>query len=69
MLTAKDRKREGKDVQVKMLVTHVHKMPKGAEKKEFLCVDMLKVNTLRVRHIGESTFIDNHFGVFRYIYM
>ena len=60
-LTAKDQESERK---VKMLVTHVHKMPEGAEKREFLVVDMLNINHLRVRHIGESTFIDKHFGVF-----
>ena len=48
-------KSEGEDVKVKMLVTHVHEMPEGTEKGEFLVVD-LRVNHLRVLHISELTY-------------
>ena len=48
-------KREREDVKVKMLVTHIHEMPKGTEEGEFLVVD-LGINHLRVVHISESTF-------------
>ena len=54
---------EGRDniiVDVKMLVTHVHEMPKGTETGEFLVVD-LGINYLRVLHISELTFSDNVF--------
>ena len=46
---------EGEDVKVKMLVTHVHEMPKGTEEGEFLVVD-LGAHHLRVLHIGKFTF-------------
>ena len=46
---------EGEDVKVKMLITHVHDMPKGTEEGEFLVVD-LRVNHLRVLHISELTY-------------
>ena len=46
---------EGEDVKVKMLVTHVHEMPKGTEEGEFLIMD-LGVNHLRVLHISELTY-------------
>ena len=47
--------REGEDVKVKMLVTHIHEMPKGTEEGEFLVVD-LGVHHLRVLHISKFTF-------------
>ena len=59
--------REGEDVKVKMLVTHIHEMPKGTEEGEFLVVD-LGINHLRVVHVSESTFSgccnNNIFGIF-----
>ena len=51
---------EREDVKVKMLVTHVHEMPKGTEEGEFLVVE-LGVNHLRVVHISELTYSDNFF--------
>lgn len=56
---------EGKDVNVRMLVTPIHKMSKGKE-REFLVVH-LGVSHLRVLHISKLTFIDNIF-VFSVIY-
>ena len=58
-------KSEGEDVMVKMLVTHIHEMPKGTEKGEFLVVD-LGVNHFRVLHISELTY---SILVFSVIYM
>ena len=46
-------KEEREDVKVKMFVTHIHEMPKGTEKGEFLVVH-LGVNHLRVLHISKS---------------
>ena len=46
--------REGEDVKVKMLVTHVHEMPKETETGEFLVVD-LRVNNLRVLYLSKLT--------------
>ena len=46
---------EREDVNVKMFVTHIHKMPEGTEEGEFLVVD-LGVYHLRVLHIGTFTF-------------
>jgi hexokinase len=47
---------EGDDVMLKMLVTHIHEMPKGTEEGEFLVVDW-GVNHLRVVRISELTYI------------
>ena len=46
--------REGEDVKVpvKMLVTHIHEMPKGTEEGEFLVVN-LGIYHLRVLHISK----------------
>ena len=46
-------KSEEDNVEVKMLVTHVHKMHEGTEEGEFLIVD-LGVHRLRVLHISKS---------------
>ena len=51
--------REGEDVMVKMLVTHVHEMPKGTEEGEFIVVH-LGVNHLKVLHISKFTFSGNN---------
>lgn len=48
-------KSEEEDVKVKMLVTHIHEMPKRTDEGEFLVVD-LGVHHLRVLHISESIF-------------
>ena len=50
-------KREGDDVKVKMLNTHVHEMPKGTEEGEFLVVDLGAIE-LRVLLISELTSSD-----------
>ena len=50
---------EEEDVNVKMLVTHIHEMPKGTEEGEFLVVD-LEVHHLRVLHISKFTFSGNN---------
>ena len=49
---------EGEDVKVKMVVTHVHEMPKGTEEGQFLVVD-LGAHHLRVLHISKFTFTGN----------
>ena len=36
---AKGLEREGDDVMVKMLITHIHDMPDGTEKGKFLVID------------------------------
>ena len=50
---------EREDVNVKMFVTHIHKMPEGTEEGEFLVVD-LGVYHLRVLHISKFTFNSNN---------
>jgi hexokinase len=56
---AKGLESEGEDVKVKMLVTHVHEMPKGTEEGEFLVLN-LGVDHLRVLHISELTYYMIH---------
>ena len=63
---AKDLESEGEDAQVKMLVKHIHKMPKGKDEGEFLVVDM-EVNHLRVWHISELIFTDNDIKIHYYM--
>lgn len=44
--------REGDDVKVKMLVTHVHSIPRGKEDGDFLVVNF-EGKYLLVLHVGE----------------
>ena len=55
-----EKERRGVIVDVKMLVTHVHEMPKGTETGEFLVVD-LGIDQLQVLHISELAFSGNVF--------
>lgn len=49
-------KREGEDVKVKMLITHVYSMPDQMVEGEFLVLD-LGGNNFRVLHISELKYL------------
>jgi hexokinase len=57
---------EGEYVMVKMCVTHIHRLPKGTEKGEFLIVDV-GVVYLTVTHISELTFNDIVFLTYTHV--